>query len=132
MDVRILHTTIAVPFSTAYAFAHPPENFPKWAAGLSSSLHRDGDEWIADTPEGPAVVRFSPPNDLGVLDHSVRLPGKAEVHIPLRMIANGDGTEVELVLFRQPEMNDADFARDAGLVEKDLAELKRLLESGTA
>lgn len=43
-------------------------------------------------------------------------------------LPNGTGSEVMLVLFRQPEMDDAEFARDAGLMQKDLLTLKRLLE----
>jgi hypothetical protein len=35
-----------------------------------------------------------------------------------------------LVLFRQPEMVDAEFARDAGLMQNDLRTLKALLEGG--
>ena len=127
-QVRILHITIDVPLATAYAYAQQPGNFPKWAAGLSRSLRHTEKGWVADTPAGEAVVRFSDPNAYGVLDHRVTIEGKPEVYIPLRMIANGDGTEVELVLFRQPEMSDADFERDRGLIEKDLAALKRLLE----
>jgi hypothetical protein len=75
-----------------------------------------------------AIVRFSEANPYGVLDHWVIVEGKPEVYIPLRMLANGDGTEVELILFRQPEMSDADVERDKGLIEKDLAALKQLLE----
>lgn len=126
--VRVLTTTINIPFAQAYEFGHKPENFPKWAAGLSSSLEKTAEGWVADTPQGRAKVRFSPRNDYGVLDHWVGMPGAPEVYIPLRMLANGEGTEVELVLFRQPQMSDADFARDAGMVEKDLASLKKVLE----
>lgn len=129
MQARILHTTIAVPFDQAYAFAHIPENFPTWAAGMSSALHKTDEGWIADTPAGKAHVRFSDPNPYGVLDHWVTIEGKPEISIPLRMIANGEGTEVELMLFRQPDMSDADFARDAEMVTRDLAALKRLLET---
>jgi hypothetical protein len=127
--VRIISITINVPLSTAYAYAQPPESFPTWAAGLSTSLRQTERGWVADTPAGEAIVRFSDPNPYGVLDHRVLIDGKAAVYIPLRMIANGDGTEVVLVLFRQAEMSDADFDRDAGLVESDLAALKQLLEN---
>ena len=127
-QVRNLSTTINVPFADAYGFAHNPENFPKWAAGLSSSLQRTDRGWVAETLAGEVIVRFSDLNVYGVLDHWVQVDDEAEIHIPLRMVPNGDGTEVELVLFRQPEMSDADFDRDTGLVEKDLASLKQLLE----
>ena len=128
LTARSLDIMINCPFSEAYNFAHRPENFPKWAAGLSSSLHRDGETWRASTPAGEATIRFSPHNDYGVLDHWVTLPGKPVVYIPLRMIANGAATEVVFTLFRQPDMDDAAFERDAATVVKDLDALKAVLE----
>ncbi|MDO7844002.1 SRPBCC family protein [Sphingomonas immobilis] len=127
--VRILHTTIAVPYAAAYAFAHRPENFTQWAAGMSKTLHHGDEGWVADTPEGEAIVTFTPENAYGVLDHRVKIAGKPEIYIPLRMIAVGDATEVELVLIRQPDMDDAAFERDAAQIEKDLATLKTVLET---
>lgn len=128
-DARSIGVTIDCPFAIAYDFAHRPENFARWAAGLSSSLRRDGGTWHATTPLGEATVEFSPRNDYGVLDHRVHLPGKPVVHIPLRMIETGERTEVVFTLLRQPDMDDAASERDAGLVEKDLATLKSLLEN---
>ena len=52
---------------------------------------------------------------------------RTELSMPLRVVANGDGAEVTLTLFRAPGMDDATFARDQGMVEKDLAKLKKLL-----
>jgi hypothetical protein len=46
----------------------------------------------------------------------------------MRVMPNGEGSEVMLVLFRQPEMDDAAFARDAGLMQNDRLALKVLLE----
>ena len=129
LPVRILSTTIAVPLEAAYAFASQPANFPKWAAGLSQSLSETDAGWIAETPAGQAHVAFTDPNPHGVLDHWVRIDGQPEIYIPLRMIANGSGTEVELTLFRQPGMSDDDFERDAASVTADLAMLKALLEN---
>lgn len=128
LPTRTIDTSIDCPFEEAYRFASRPENFPLWASGLSSSLRQVGDAWIADTPEGEATVRFSPQNDFGVLDHRVELPGRPIISIPLRLIANGNGTEVVFTLFRQPGMSDAMFDRDADMVARDLAALKRLLE----
>lgn len=113
MQTRNLSITIAVPLKHAYEQAHHPAFFKKWAAGMSST----------------ANVEFTPRNDFGVLDHRVHIEGKPEIYVPLRMIANGEGTEVVLTLFREPHMSDADFAKDQGLVEKDLAALKKLLET---
>ena len=128
LAVRHLSISIDVPFERAYRYAREHEHFMEWAAGLANSLHKSEHGWVADTPEGEAEVLFSPPNDYGVLDHRVQLRGKAAIDIPLRMIANGDGTEVLFTLFRQPDMDDAAFERDASLVQADLAALKLVLE----
>ncbi|MEW5688234.1 MAG: SRPBCC family protein [Pseudomonadota bacterium] len=128
-DAVTLSITIAAPFEAAYDFAHRPANFAAWAAGLASSLRETDHGWVADTPEGEARVTFSPRNPYGVLDHRVVLPDKPEVYIPLRMVENGDGIEVSLLLLRQPGMTDEMFARDADLVRTDLATLKRVLEA---
>ena len=127
-DVRHLSISIAVPLARAYAFAHRPDNFPLWAAGLSTSLRHDGEHWVADTPAGRAIILFALPNDYGILDHHVRIAGQPDIYIPLRMIAHGDGTQLVFTLFRQPGMDDAAFDADAQAVMADLQTLKQLLE----
>ncbi|MEJ2818538.1 SRPBCC family protein [Caulobacter sp. CCG-8] len=128
-EVRPMTVSIARPAAEVYAFAHRPESFPQWAAGLGAGLTRDGDRWVAHGPDGDVHVRFSPQNPYGVLDHWVTLADGTEISIPLRVVANGDGAEVTLTLFRVPGMDDATFARDQGMVSADLARLKALLES---
>jgi hypothetical protein len=127
-EARPITVSIARPAGQVYDFAHKPESFPKWAAGLGAGLTRDGDRWIALGPDGDVQVRFSPRNPYGVLDHWVTLPDGTEVSIPLRVVANGDGAEVTLTLFRAPGMDAARFERDQGMVAADLAKLKALLE----
>jgi hypothetical protein len=46
----------------------------------------------------------------------------------MRLIVNGRGCELLFTLFREPKMSDAQFASDAGFVQRDLNGLKRLLE----
>jgi hypothetical protein len=98
----------------AYEFLSMPENFPKWASGL----------------EGAVAVRFSERNAYGVLDHSVTLPNRATVYVPLRVVPNKHGCELVLTLFRQPGMSDEKFAADAEWVRRDLQNAKRILEEG--
>ena len=126
------HISIRIEKSAAevYAFARAPESFSQWAAGLGAGLARHGDRWIAHGPEGDVQVRFSPENPYGVLDHWVTLPDGTELYVPLRVVANGQGAEVILTLFRPPAMfEDAAFARDAAAVGRDLAKLKAVLEA---
>lgn len=105
-----------------------PEVFPKWASGLAESdLRQEGDKWLADGPEGPITIRFTPHNDYGVMDHFVDTGDGKEIHVPLRVIQNGDGAEVMLTLFRQPGMDDEMFARDAKWITRDLRALKNFV-----
>ena len=84
-----------------------PEFFPKWASGLSEAdLREEGGAWVATGPEGPVRIRFAANNAYGVMDHSVDPGDGNEIHIPLRVIQNGDGAEVLLTLYRQPDMDD--------------------------
>ncbi len=57
------------------------------------------------------------------------LESGASVFVPMRVVANGDGSEVVLTLFRQPGMTDAQLSADADTVAADLRELRRLLET---
>ena len=128
-ELRRLAVAIDRPAAEAYEFLSVPENFPKWASGLAGSLRKVGDEWIADTPEGRAIVRFSERNVHGVLDHSVTLPRGVTIYMPLRVVPKGEGCELVLTLFRRPEMSDESFAADAEWVMRDLDAAKRILEA---
>jgi hypothetical protein len=128
-EIRKLSVAIDRAPSEAYDFLSEPENFARWASGLAGSLRKLGDDWIADTPEGRATVRFSERNAFGVLDHSVTLPRGTTVYIPLRVVPKGSGCELVLTLFRQPDMSDEKFAADAQWVTRDLDTAKRILEA---
>ena len=129
-ESRYISIRIHKPAEAVYAFAKDPESFPKWAAGLASGLTRDGDQWLAHGPGGDVRVRFSPDNPYGVLDHWVTLADGTELYMPLRVVANADGAEVGMVLYRPPTLyDDAAYDRDAAAVARDLARLKALLEA---
>lgn len=129
--VRNLGIGIERPPAVVAAFLSEPRNFPAWASGLASGLQpaETPDEWRGDTPAGTVTIRFSPPNDYGVADHWVRLADGSTVYMPMRVVANGDGCEVVLTLFRLPAMDDAAFEADSDWVRRDLDTLKRLLEA---
>jgi hypothetical protein len=52
-----------------------------------------------------------------------------EIYIPMRVIANGTGSEVIFTLFRLPEMSEEKFAEDVEWATRDLNALKILLEA---
>lgn len=129
-DARHLSVSIDCPAARAYAWLSVPENFPNWAAGLATSLRQVDGGWVAETPFGTMKIRFSPPNEFGVLDHWVYPAAGGEVDVPLRVVPNGTGCELVLTLFRLPDMTDERFAADAERVLCDLRFAKKLLEFG--
>jgi hypothetical protein len=129
LESRTISIWINRPTDEVYAFASVPENFPKWASGLAKSISKVNDDWIAETAEGPVKVQFAERNPFGVLDHYVIPSSGADVHIPMRVIANGTGSEVFFTLFRLPHMSDEQFAADTEWVKRDLRALKTLLEA---
>lgn len=112
-----------------YEFVSNPSNLPRWASGLGTSIENINGEWIVSAPQGPVKFRFVERNDLGVLDHYVSLTPGVEIYIPMRVVANGAGSELIFTLFRQPDMSDAKFQEDAKWVQRDLNVLKKLLEA---
>jgi hypothetical protein len=112
-----------------YAFASEPANLPRWASGLSSGIEEVDGEWVAESPMGRVKVALAARNDLGVLDHDVTLPSGETVHNPMRVLANGDGSEVVFTLYRRPGVSGGEYEADAATVVADLRRLKELLES---
>jgi hypothetical protein len=131
MSTRTYSISIGQEWRALYERIWRPDFFSKWASGLAESdLREDGDQWLADGPEGPIRILFTPYNSYGVMDHFVETAEGHTVYVPLRVVQNGDGAEVMLTLFRQPEMDDQRFAADAKWVNRDLKSLKTLVERG--
>lgn len=128
MNVRLLTVSIARPPATVYEFASNPENLPQWLRSFCLSVKRTGDQWQMETPTGWITIQFVPANDFGVLDHVVTLPDGQAILNPMRVVANGEGSEVTFTLFQLPDMSAEQFAKDAEMVEADLRSLKAVLE----
>lgn len=97
---RTLSVSIDCSPARVYAFVRNVENLPRWAGGLASAVRK-------------GVVTLAP----GV-----------DILNPMRVVANGSGSEVSFTLFQLPGTSAEKFAEDAGLVERDLRALKRVLE----
>lgn len=130
MTFMAKHISVSIERRAAevYEFASNPENLPQWAGGISGSIKKVDDEWIAKAPMGTVKVNFVEKNKFGILDHDVTLSSGAKFYNPMRVFPNNHGSEVIFTLYRQTGMSDQKFADDAGSVERDLNKLKTLLE----
>lgn len=113
MPSRTVSIRIERPYAEVYKFLTEPGNSEKWASGMDTS----------------GTVTSSEPNEFGVLDHTVHLPGGQDVYVPMRVVRNGSGAEVLFTVFRLPDMDDDQFTADTEAVLKDLRTLKGILES---
>ena len=107
LEAHHISVSIHRPFAEVNDFLAVPQNFEQWAAGLGNGFKQIGGDWVFDTLDGQGKIRFMPKNAFGVADHYVQPPSGTEVYVPLRAVANGDGSEVIFTLYRPPEMTDA-------------------------
>ncbi len=128
MQSKTITVSISVPAQDVYAFASNPANLPRWATSFIDSVAERNGEWIAATAIGELRFRFAPKNEFGILDHFVKAPEGPEIYVPMRVIANGDESEVIFTLFQTPGMSDEHFEDDSKMVERDLLSLKRAVE----
>ena len=124
------HLSIAVDQSSedVYSYVSNPENFPKWLAFATSISKKSDLVWVAQTNLGTIEIEMIPKNEFGIVDHKVKLPDGNVLYNPLRVIKNGNGSEVVFTLFRDPNKTEEEFENDAQLVKADLKTLKRILE----
>ena len=130
-EVQNISVSIDRPAPAVYEFARNGLNLPRWASGLGTVVHPEGDAWIAEGPLGRVRVRFVPHNDLGVLDHDVTLSSGQVIRNPMRVIPNGAGALVSFTLMRLPDVSAQKFQDDARWVQRDLNRLKELLENAS-
>ena len=74
-------------------------------------------------------MSFVPANEYGVLDHTVELAPDQEIRVPMRVIPNGEGSELIFTVIREVGGIDDEFEQDVSTVRKDLETLKNLLEA---
>ena len=129
MNSRLITADIAASAAKVYTFASNPANMPQWAPAFVKSIAKVNGEWIIDSNLGKLKIEFAPANPFGVLDHVVTLPDGQKFNNPMRVVPAGADSLVTFTLFRQEGMSEAEFERDAGMVESDLQALKRAVET---
>lgn len=129
-ESRHISVSIDRPALDVYEYASDMATWPQWAAGLSASIEQVDDHWEADSPMGRVRVNLAERNEYGILDHNVTMPSGEVVYNPMRVLADGDGSEVVFTTRRLAGMTDDEFDRDEQAVSADLARLKRIMEAG--
>ena len=75
------------------------------------------------------TIRFVEPNSFSILDHRVTLESGVSVFNAMRVVPNGSGSELEMMVMQWPEMSSEQFERDVQAVTDDFARLKTAAEA---
>lgn len=127
---KTISIAIYRPYDEVYEFLAEPKNFPSWASNLGSDFVQVGEsDWATTTRNGRVILRFSPRNAYGILDHQVFPEGKTALTTPMRLIANGEGCEIIYTLLQRPGMTAEALASEIEWVTSDFEALRSLLES---
>jgi hypothetical protein len=125
-----INVDIERPLTKVYEFLAEPLNFPSWATGVGDSFeHQSGNDWVSNTPTGRIVFRFAERNRFGILDVITMPEGGEPIYVPVRVVANGEGTQIILTLLQRPGMSDEHLQSDAEWTRSNLQALKSLLEN---
>lgn len=81
-----------------------------------------------ETPAGSAKLRIRPNAGLGTLDHDFNAPD-ASWTVAAQVVPNGSGSEFIITFFQPPAFTREFFEEQIALGDKELAQLKKLMES---
>ncbi len=126
---EVVHVSTLAPPQDAIAFLADMNNWKTWAPWVRSVRRSSARDWTLDTDAGPMKVRFVERNSLGVLDHEVTLASGVTVLNAMRVVANGSGSELVMVVLQSPGASTEEFERDVQAVRDDLARITQVAEA---
>jgi hypothetical protein len=130
---HVIQIQINRPYDEAYRIVSKARNYKLWSPVLETRFEprgNNGRDWLVDLPTGTAILRFSEPNDYGVLDYTV-IPedGQGDRTTVVRLIRNEEVCELLIMFFQQPYQTDEAFASYVDWAKTDFMTLKSVVES---
>jgi hypothetical protein len=127
---QTISVSINCPVTRVYEFLADPLNLPTWLADIGPDIqHVVDNDWVVEAPAGRFTFRFGPRNKFGVLDFTVFREGDPLVPMPVRVVANGAGTDLIMIVYERPGTSQAIHASEVQWIRSDLSTLKSLLEA---
>lgn len=126
---EVVHISILVTPRELIGFLVDVHNWTTWAPWIRSVSRSSAQDWTLDTDAGSMRLRFVEQNVVGVLDHEVTLATGVTVLNSMRVLPNGTGSELVMVIFQSPEASTEQFERDVQAVRDDVARIKQVAEA---
>ena len=99
----------------------PPKMMP------DAQMNKDG-WWSFTGPFGKAKLKFNENKSLGILDHQY-IDETSSWNVPMRVISNGDYSEVVVTLNKPEELTDTQFDERVTEIGELFNTMKNIIES---
>ena len=110
--------------STVFEFFINPKN---WESGGSiKNVQQSDDGWNAETPLGPAQIKFHSNRELGIFDHDFKA-GDAQWTVYCRVMPNERGSTVSFTFIRPEPMTFEQFEDQLKNFDKEMQSWKKSL-----
>lgn len=83
--------------------------------------------WSFSTPRGNARLKFNENKSLGILDHMF-IDKESKWNVPMRIVSNGDESEVIITLIKPDELTDEQFNERMIEIEQVFGNMKKIIE----
>ncbi len=99
----------------------PPKMIP------DAKMNDDG-WWSFSSLHGKARLKFDENKSLGILDHQY-IDEESSWNVPMRVVASGDFSEVEITLNKPDELSDDQFDQRISEIGEMIVVMKNIIES---
>ena len=134
LETATISMTINAPPESVSADLADPSSHLEWATEFFSGTAEDqGDgTWQVTVPRmgGPVLLRIDGDTTQGVIDmYLAPLGAPFGAPLPVRVVPNGDGSDVLFTLARFPNQSDEEWVEGLRSMERELTNLKARHES---
>ena len=124
-----IHVSILAPPQRVVGFLADVNNWKTWAPWVRAVVDHSGRDWTLETDGERMHLRFVEPNTLGVLDHTVTLASGVSIYNAMRVVPNGSGSELVMLVVQTPPASSEQFEQDVQAVRDDFARIKKVVEA---
>jgi len=95
---------------------------------ISDAKMNDDGWWSFSSLHGKARLKFNENKSLGILDHQY-IDEESSWNVPMRVVASGDFSEVEITLNKPDELSDEQFDQRVSEISEMIVTMKNIIES---
>ena len=88
----------------------------------------DSGWWSFTGPHGKSMLKFNENKSLGILDHQY-VDEESKWDVPMRVVSNGNVSEVVITLNKPNEISDVQFDQRMGELDDMFNSMKNIIES---